>query len=87
MDFGFTHVDKIELGGAAIDNQSFAVFPLDSLYPADGQHMPGMVGYETFRRFVTRIDYGNKTITLIDPKFFDPKDSGTRCASPSTAMQ
>ena len=76
MDFGFTHVDKIELGAASIDNQSFAVFPLDSLYVADGMHMPGMVGYETFRRFVTRIDYGNKTVTLIDPKYFDPKDSG-----------
>ena len=76
MEFGFTHVDKIELGAASIDNQSFAVFPLDNLYPADGMHMPGMVGYETFRRFVTSIDYGNKTVTLIDPKYFDPKDSG-----------
>ena len=76
MEFGFTHVDKIELGAASIDNQSFAVFPLDSLYPADGMHMPGMVGYETFRRFVTSIDYGNKTITLTDPKYFDPKDAG-----------
>jgi hypothetical protein len=26
---------------------------------------------------VTRIDYGAHTITLIDPKFFDPKDAGT----------
>jgi hypothetical protein len=39
--------------------------------------MRGMVGYETFRRFVTRIDYGAKTITLIDPKTFDPKDAGS----------
>jgi hypothetical protein len=76
VDFGFTHVDKLALGDASMDNQLFSVFPLDDLYPADGMHMPGMVGYETFRRFVTRIDYGNKTITLIDPKYFDPKDSG-----------
>jgi len=60
-----------------MDNQLFSVFPLDDLYPADGMHMPGMVGYETFRRFVTRIDYGSKKITLIDPKYFDPKDAGT----------
>ena len=40
--------------------------------------MPGMVGYETFRRFVTRIDYGAKTITLIDPKYFDPKTPARR---------
>ncbi len=76
MDFGFTHVDKIALGAASIDDQSFAVFPLDSLYVADGQHMPGMVGYETFRRFVTSIDYGNRTVTLTDPKYFDSKGSG-----------
>jgi membrane-associated protease RseP (regulator of RpoE activity) len=39
--------------------------------------MPGMVGFETFRRFVTRIDYGAHTITLIKPDAFDPKDAGT----------
>ena len=39
--------------------------------------MPGMIGFETFRRFVTRIDYGASTITLIEPEAFDPKDAGT----------
>ena len=77
MDFGFTHVDRIDVGGATIDNQLFTVFDLDALYPAGGIRMQGMVGYETFRRFVTRIDYGGKTVTLIDPKFFDPRDAGT----------
>jgi hypothetical protein len=38
--------------------------------------MPGMVGYETFRRFVTRVDYGAGTITLIKPDAFDPRDAG-----------
>jgi PDZ domain-containing protein/aspartyl protease len=77
MEFGFTHVDKIDVGGAAIQNQLFMAMPLDRLYPSNGAHMAGMVGYETFRRFVTRIDYGNRTLTLTDPKYFDPKDSGT----------
>jgi hypothetical protein len=36
-----------------------------------------MIGFEVFKRFVTRIDYGNHTITLIDPGHFDPKDAGT----------
>jgi membrane-associated protease RseP (regulator of RpoE activity) len=39
--------------------------------------MPGMVGFETFRRFVTRFDYGAGTITLIKPEAFAPKDAGT----------
>jgi hypothetical protein len=77
MDAGFAHIDRIDVGGATIDNQLFMVFDLDALLPADGTRMQGMVGYETFRRFVTRIDYGAKTVTLIDPKTFDPKDAGT----------
>ena len=44
---------------------------LDSMENIEGVQMPGMIGFETFRRFVTRIDYGNKTITLINPKDFD----------------
>ena len=77
MEMGMAHVDEINLGGASIKNQLFVSLDLDSLYPANGTHMQGMVGYETFRRFVTRIDYGARTISLIDPKFFDPKDAGT----------
>ncbi len=77
MEMGLAHVDEIDLGGAKIKDQLFVSLDLDSLYPANGVHMRGMVGYETFRRFVTRIDYGAKTVTLIDPKSFDPKDAGT----------
>jgi hypothetical protein len=50
--------------------------PLDSMANVEGMDMPGMVGFETFRRFVTRVDYGNHTITLIDPTRFDAKDAG-----------
>jgi hypothetical protein len=74
---GLGHVDEINVGGAIIKNQLFISVPLDQLYASNGVHLPGMVGYETFRRFITRIDYGAKTITLTDPKYFDPKDAGT----------
>jgi hypothetical protein len=77
MDIGLARVGEIDLGGARIKNQVFMTLALDQLYPANGVEMRGMVGYETFRRFVTRIDYGARTITLIDPKSFDPKDAGT----------
>lgn len=74
---GLTHVDQVDLGGAVIKDQLFATYALDSLYPSGGVHMQGMIGYEVFRRFVTRVDYGARTITLIDPKSFDPADAGT----------
>ncbi|MGA7673445.1 MAG: aspartyl protease family protein [Rhizomicrobium sp.] len=74
---GFTHIDRLEIGNAVVKDQLFIVFPLDKLSDIEGIPLPGMVGYEIFRRFITRIDYGAKTITLIDPKHFDPKDAGT----------
>jgi hypothetical protein len=77
MEGGFTHVDELQVGNAVVKNQLFIALPLDTLGTIEGEPLPGMVGYETFRRFVTRIDYGSKTITLIDPKHFDPKDAGT----------
>ena len=77
MEGGFTHIEELDVGGAAVKNQLFIVLPLDTLGTIEGAPMPGMVGYEVFRRFVTRIDYGARTITLIDPRHFDPKDAGT----------
>ena len=77
MEGGFAHVDQLEVGNAAVNNQLFIVLPLDTFVNIEGVPMPGMVGYEVFRRFVTRVDYGARTLTLIYPKHFDPKDAGT----------
>ena len=77
VDMSLTHVDKLDVGGAVVNDQLFVAYDLDAMYPANGTHMPGMIGYEVFRRFITTIDYGAKTITLTDPKYFDPRDSGT----------
>ncbi len=73
---GLTHVDEINLSGAQVKDQLFMAYALDSLYPSSGTHMQGMVGYEVFRRFVTRIDYGARTVSLIDPKYFDSAAAG-----------
>jgi hypothetical protein len=77
MEGGFAHIDQLEVGDATLKNQLFIVLPLDTMGNIEGNPMPGMVGYEVFRRFVTRIDYGAKTLTLIDPKHFDPTNAGT----------
>jgi hypothetical protein len=77
MEGGLTNGVNLDVGDASVKNQLFIVFPFDSFSDIEGIPMPGMVGYETFRRFVTRIDYGAKTLTLIDAKHFDPKDAGT----------
>jgi len=77
MEGGLTHVDQIEVGGASLQNQLFVVLPLDSFGIIEGVPVLGMVGYEVFHRFVTRVDYGAKTITLMDPGRFDPSHAGT----------
>jgi len=70
-------VTSLRIGSAEIKNQIFPVAPLDQLSQIEGVTQQGMVGFETFRRFVTRVDYDTKTLTLIDPKKFDPKLAGT----------
>ncbi|HEY2032886.1 MAG TPA: PDZ domain-containing protein [Rhizomicrobium sp.] len=77
MDFNLTKVSSLTLGGATVKDQVFVVAPFGAMAPVEGVDMPGMVGFETFRRFVTRIDYGAHTITLIRPDTFDPKTAGT----------
>ncbi|MGN6146934.1 MAG: PDZ domain-containing protein [Rhizomicrobium sp.] len=77
MDVQLVKVSSLQLAGATVKDQVFAQIPIDSMGNIEGVAMPGMVGYETFRRFVTRIDYGAHTITLIKPEAFDPKDAGT----------
>jgi hypothetical protein len=77
MEGGFANGVDFSVGDATVKSQLAIVFPLDRLGDIEGIPMPGMVGYETFRRFVTRIDYGAGTLTLIDPAKFDPKDAGT----------
>jgi hypothetical protein len=77
VDTGITKVETLGIGAATLSAQSFIVLPLNDLSKVEGVDEVGMVGFETFRRFVTRIDYGAQTITLIAPAAFDPKDSGT----------
>lgn len=77
VEAGFVNGITLDVGAATVKNQLFMQFPLDKFGEIEGTPMPGMVGYETFRRFVTRIDYGASTLTLIDPAKFDPKDAGT----------
>lgn len=76
MEAGIGTADSIEIGTAKILNQKIITMPLDAMAHVEGIPMPGMIGFETFRRFVTRIDYAAGKLTLIDAAAFDPKDAG-----------
>ena len=77
MEGGFARVERLQVGQAVLQGQVFGVAPLDKLEPMEGAPLPGLIGYEVFSRFVTRIDYGAGAITLIDPRHFDSRAAGT----------
>ena len=73
---GEATVRTISVGAAIINDQ-----PVETLQfsppGAEGVGEKGMIGYEFFARFVTRFDYGKRTITFIDKRFSDPETAGT----------
>ena len=76
VDVGFAKVSSVQVGGATIKNQLFPV--VDFIAPGvEGVDETGMIGFETFRRFVTRIDYAGGKLTLMKPEAFNAKDAGT----------
>ncbi|MGI9169854.1 MAG: aspartyl protease family protein [Caulobacteraceae bacterium] len=75
VDTSFARGVDFRIGDLSIDNQSIAVLPFEAA-PVEGFAEQGMIGFEVFRRFVTQIDYGRRTLTFIDPAGFDPKDAG-----------
>jgi len=76
-DVGLTRVQVLQVGGAALSNQVFAVYPLAGLGEVEGFKVRGLVGYEVFKRFVVRIDYERSRLTLTLPAAFDYQGSGT----------
>jgi hypothetical protein len=72
---GVATVRSIRIGAATLVNQPVGVLQFSNA--AEGVDEQGMIGYEVFARFVTRIDYGRRRLTLIDRRYFDPKDAGT----------
>lgn len=78
----FAPVQTLTLGGKVrLHHQVFRVLPLDKLMfnkvnKLTGQNISGLVGYEMFKRFVVRIDYAHRRLTLIRPSAFNPKDAG-----------
>jgi len=73
-------LDTFELvGGVVFSDVSAASLPLFGNY-AYYQAVPtiGLLGYDLLSRFVVRINYETQTLTLIDPKTFQPAaDDGT----------
>jgi hypothetical protein len=66
---GYSPVDLIDVGGAALRHQTAVTLDF-SPREVEGLQLGGMIGLEFMERFVVRIDYGRRTITIIDPNAF-----------------
>lgn len=64
----FTRVATVGLGAMRLRDQLFAVVPIEKLADVEGTPFHGMIGYEIFKRFVVRIDFAAKTMTLSDAR-------------------
>ncbi|HEY6319926.1 MAG TPA: aspartyl protease family protein [Thermoanaerobaculia bacterium] len=75
-DIGLVTVASLQVGGATLRDQVFAVFNLDPLTSAEGAPVNGLIGYEVFKRFVVRVDYEHRTMTLTLPAAFSYHGGG-----------
>jgi len=66
---GYAHVATIDAGGAVLHDQTVITLDFSPL-DVEGLQLGGMLGVEFIERFVVRINYGAKTMTLIDPRRF-----------------
>lgn len=73
---GFAKVREIDIGGVRMLDQTAII---SNVYDQaiEGIPVDGMIGFELFRRFAVRLDYGRKLMTVTDFAHFDPRDAGT----------
>lgn len=80
VDAAFTKVDRMDIGGAWLEKQTFVVLPLESFQEVEGKPITGIIGYEVFKRFVVDIDFENSRVTLIEPEGYAYHGAGQRVA-------
>lgn len=76
-----TTVKQLGLGSkVTLRSQLFYIVPLTGLHAAEGTEVSGLVGFQVFNRFVVRINYARRMLTLIRSNRFDPHGAGKAIA-------
>jgi hypothetical protein len=75
----YTRVKSVRVGNALVRNQPFLVIPYPYSFYERGKKTPlaGIIGLEFFERFATRLDYGDRTVTLTPLSGFHYRGPGT----------
>lgn len=67
----FCEVPSLKLKGVEFLDQTIAVISLSRLYATLGRQIDGILGYDFLSRFVSRIGYGDRSLSLYDPESYD----------------
>lgn len=70
-------VENLTLGGkVTLRNQIFVVVPMPGFSNVEGTHFDGLLGYQLLERFVVKIDYADRSLTLMRARDFAPATAG-----------
>jgi len=70
-------VDSLGVGPITLLSQRLVALPLAGLPGSEDGRYSGILGYDFFSRFVVRIDYTKKTLSLYDPRTYEPPAGAT----------
>lgn len=73
---GYVRVPEIRVGDMVLRDQTMTTLEF-STKPVEGITVGGMIGFETFLRFIAVMDYGASTLTLVDPSRFTAAERST----------
>ncbi|HTM22234.1 MAG TPA: aspartyl protease family protein, partial [Kofleriaceae bacterium] len=72
VDLAMAPAGALTVGAVVLDQPVFYVIDLGALADVEGIDFDGLVGFELFHRFVVRIDYPARKLTLIARDHFQP---------------
>jgi len=70
----FVDVDEVDLHGMKLKHQNWMTLDFSNLEYALGRSLLGVLGYDTFRRVVTHVHYGERYVRFVDSAEFRPPD-------------
>lgn len=82
VDFSFTTLPPFSITGIEFDSQTVAVIDIDRFFKRFDLEVAGILGYDFLSRFVTRIDYAERTLSFYDPDEFQYTGRGTIIDAP-----
>ena len=82
VSFSFVKLPPMSLKGIEIDEQTVASIDIRSILQKAGLKAVGILGYDFISRFVIKVDYANRTLSLYDPDTFEYDGTGVALAAP-----